>query len=96
MAETRTQRADGRHVTEGTRHRKGYEQRLVQVVPIRSADLDVLQAIRRLVWRVHSLAMMAELDGLREECAARPLVRKCRLTPSRGRRAIRPPGGAPG
>jgi hypothetical protein len=65
MAETRTQRADGRHVTEGTRDREGYDQRLVHVVPIKSADIDVLRLVRHLVWRMQSLALVVQLDGLR-------------------------------
>ena len=48
-AATRTQQADGRHLTEHTLHRTGFDRHFVHVLPIRSAHIDTLQAIRRVV-----------------------------------------------
>eukprot|EP00966_Prymnesium_polylepis_P105728 2448736-Prymnesium_polylepis.1 len=63
-AATRTQQADGRHVTQHTLHRAGFMQRFVHVLPLKAVHVDTLQCIRRIVWRVQHLALVAELDGL--------------------------------
>ena len=63
-AATRTQQADGRHVTQHTLHRTGYSRERAFVLPLRSTHVDGLQCIRRVVWRLQHLALACELDGL--------------------------------
>ena len=65
-AATRTQQAGGRHKTEGTLYRKNYQQRRVHVLPLKSAHIDALLCLRRVIWRMQSLALLAETNGLRD------------------------------
>lgn len=64
-AATRTQQAGGRHRTEHTLFRAGYQQRRAHVLPLKSAHIDALLCLRRIIWRVQHLALLVESDGLR-------------------------------
>ena len=66
---TRSQQADGVHRTKDTKHEgpsngQGRRRDEMQLLPLCTAHVAPLKAIRRIVWRVEHLALMAELDGL--------------------------------
>ena len=64
-AATRSLDASGTYVTAHTLSRKGYQRQHVYMLPLRASYVDALRSLRRLVWLVHHLALVSELDGLR-------------------------------
>ena len=70
-AQLRSLHADGKHRTSDTLHEgpsndQGRRRDEMQLVPVLNRHLEPLRVLRRVVWRVEHLALMAELDGLQQ------------------------------